>query len=123
MIARRSALALAAVLIALAGSGCARHLPISELGAQGGNVGVRVVTVTGESVVGRLISLDRDEIVVVVTRRERGEDEERRFPMTEVVSATVHRTRSESTWGPIVSTVIGVAGGVLAAAAIKEWGS
>ncbi len=103
-------------------SGCARHLPVSAVGEQGGNIGVRVVTVTGEVVAGRLLSLDREAIVVRVTKRTTGQESDRRFPMEEVASATVHKTKSESTWGPIISTVVGVAGGVLIASIVKGAG-
>ncbi len=108
--------------LALAGTGCARHIPVSELGDRGGNIGICVVTATGETVTGRLISLDADEIIVRVTRRETGNVTERRFPIEQVASATVHRTSGETTWGPVVSTVVGVAGGVLLAAVLKESG-
>jgi len=114
--------ALLLVVLLVGGSGCARHLPVSAVGEQGGNIGVRVVTVTGEVVSGRLLSLDGDEVVVLVTRRATGRETERRFPMEEVASATVHKTKSESTWGPVISTVVGVAGGVLIASIVKGAG-
>ena len=103
----------------ITGPGCARHMPVRDVGDRGGNIGVRVVTVTGEIVTGRLLSLDSNEIVVRITLRTTGEVSERRFPMEDVASATVHRTKSESMWGPVISTVVGVAGGALIAAAIR----
>lgn len=118
----RSLVALPVVLLLAVGSGCARHMPVSAVGEQGGNVGVRIVTVTGEVLSGRLLSLDGEEIVVRVTRRATGQESDRRFPMEEVASATVHKTKSESTWGPVISTVVGVAGGVLIAAVVKGVG-
>ncbi len=111
--------ALLIVILLVAGSGCARHMPVSAVGEQGGNIGVRVVTVTGEVITGRLLSLDSEAIVVRVTRRATGRETERRFPMEEVASATVHKTKSESTWGPVISTVVGVAGGVLISSIVK----
>jgi hypothetical protein len=118
---RHASAALATLLVALAllGSGCARRMPVAELGEQGGNIGITVVTAAGETVVGRLLSLDNREIVVRVRRRETGEESVRRFSTEEVASATVHRTVSETSWGPVLSTVVGVAGGVLIAAALK----
>jgi len=111
--------ALLIVILLVAGSGCARHMPVSAVGEQGGNIGVRVVTLTGEVITGRLLSLDSEAIVVRVTRRATGRETERRFPMEEVASATVHKTKSESTWGPVISTVVGVAGGVLISSIVK----
>lgn len=124
MTGHRVTLCLTVLLAALAliGTGCARHMPVADLGERGGNIGVRVVTVTGEVVTGRLLALDGDDIVVRVTHRPTGEATDRRFPMEQVASATVHRTRSESSWGSVVSTVVGVAGGVLIAAAVKGAG-
>lgn len=110
------------LLVVLLGAGCARHMPVADIGERGGDIGVRVVTVTGEVVTGQLLALDEEELVVRVTRRETGEQTDRGFPMNEVSSATVHRTRSEASWGSIVSTLVGVAGGVLIATALKEWG-
>ncbi len=107
----------------LVGPGCARHMPVSVVGERGGNIGVRVVTVTGEVVFGQLLSLGSEGIVVRVTRRATGQESDRRFPMEEVASATVHRTKSESTWGPVISAVVGVAGGVLVASVLKGVGS
>jgi len=122
----RATRCLGAVLVAgllLSGAGCARHMSVAVLGEQDGNVGVRVVTVTGEVVSGRLLRLDSEGIVVRVTQRATGQESERRFSMEEVASATVHRTKSESMWGPVISTVVGVAGGVLIAFALKGVGS
>ena len=120
--ALRSIGALLTAGLLLTGPGCTRHMPVSALGEQGGNIGVRVVTVTGEVVFGRLLALDGEEIVVLVTQRTTGRETERRFPMEEVASATVHKTKSESTWGPVISTVVAVAGGVLVASIVKGAG-
>jgi len=55
-------LALAAVL-AIA-SGCARRIPASELGEEGGDVEIRLTTAAGEQVGGRLVSLSSSDVVV-----------------------------------------------------------
>ena len=119
---RWSGVLLVAVLL-LVCSGCARHLPVSAVAEQGGNIGVRIVTVTGEVVSGRLVSFDGEGIVVRVARRATGQESERRFPIKDVASATVHKTKNESTWGPVVSTVVGIAGGLLIAFAVRGAGS
>lgn len=103
---------------ALLGAGCARHLPVSDIGASGGDVGVRVVTITGEIVTGQLLALDGEQVSVRVTRRESGEVNDRTFPIEDVASATLHRRRSETSFGPFVSTAVGVAGGLLLAAVL-----
>ena len=125
MTAIKTRLSIGALLLAcvfLSTAGCARHMPVSTIGEQGGNIGVRIVTATGEVVNGRLLSFDSDAIVVRVTRRATGQESDRRFPMEEVASATVHKTESESTWGPVISTVVGVAGGLLIASVAKGAG-
>ncbi len=113
---------LALLLLALACGGCARHMSVADLESGGGDIGVRVVSATGETVEGRLLFWDDEAIAVRVTDRPTGEVTDRRFPLDEVASATVHRTRGESMWGPFVSTIVGVAGGLLAAAAVRGAG-
>ena len=63
--------------------GCARHVPLAELGTSGAVVGVRLTTSDGEQVTGRIISLDAGSVVVAVRHvlagdvRVRGRDDER----------------------------------------------
>jgi hypothetical protein len=63
-----------AVIFLLAGlgvaTGCATRIPISETGASGHRVGVRVSTVSGEELAGSLVSLTDSEIVVDLEYRE-----------------------------------------------------
>lgn len=54
-----------AVGAALLAGGCSRHVPLSEISAQGADVGVIVRTVEGEELRGRLLSLTERELVIV----------------------------------------------------------
>ena len=63
--------------------GCARHVPLAELGTSGAVVGVRLTMSDGEQVTGRVISLDAGSVVVAVRHviagdvRMRGRGDER----------------------------------------------
>ncbi|MCK4511772.1 hypothetical protein KAW64_08540 [bacterium] len=84
---RRAGVAIIAWLVlvcaGLAACGCARHVPLAELGTSGAVVGVRLTTSDGEQVTGRVISLDAGSMVVGVRHviagdvRVRGRGDER----------------------------------------------
>lgn len=61
--------AAALVVLALSLAGCARYVESSELDASGADVGVVVTLETGETAVGRLLSLEGDEVRVELTYR------------------------------------------------------
>ncbi len=66
--------ALAALACAcLVACGCARHVPLAELGPSGAVVWVRLTTSDGERITGRVVSLDAGSMVVAV-RHELGGD-------------------------------------------------
>jgi hypothetical protein len=54
-----------AVGAALLAGGCSRQVPLSQISAQGTDVGVIVTTVDGEELRGRLLSLTEREMVIV----------------------------------------------------------
>lgn len=68
-----SAALLVFLLIFLFVTGCAKHVPLSELGESGAVVWVRLTTSDDEDVVGQLVSLDAVSMTVAV-RHELGGD-------------------------------------------------
>jgi hypothetical protein len=54
-------------LAAFVCAGCARRVPIGELGGSAATVWARVVTRDGEELTGRLISMDASELVIELT--------------------------------------------------------
>jgi hypothetical protein len=62
--ARAALFILAAVLLLLTCAGCARRIPIADLGPSGAEVWARVVTVDGEELTGRVLSLDASSIAL-----------------------------------------------------------
>ena len=67
---RRAGVAIIAWLVLVCAgfvaSGCARHVPLADLGTSGAVVGVRLTTSDGEQITGRVISLDAGSMVVAV---------------------------------------------------------
>ena len=68
-----SAALLVFLLVCLSLTGCAKHVPLSELGESGAVVWVRLATSDDENVVGQLVSLDAVSMTVAV-RHELGGD-------------------------------------------------
>ena len=71
------------VCVGFVACGCARHVPLAELGTSGAVVGVRLTTSDGEQTTGRVVSLDAGSMVVAVRHviagdvRVRGRGDER----------------------------------------------
>ena len=71
------------VCAGLVACGCARNVPLAELGASGAVVWVRLATSDGEEVTGRVVSLDAGSMVIALRHviegdvrvRERGGDQ------------------------------------------------
>jgi hypothetical protein len=107
---------LVVVLVVLAGlaAGCARRVPLSELGPAGAPVGVVLTTVSGEELSGRLLSFGDGKMVVEVVSAD-GASVQRTVSLGEVSRATFHRERNEAVFGPVVSFFLGPLVGALLA--------
>lgn len=105
------------VVLAMLGglmSGCAKRAPLSDLDAEGASVGVKLTTVGGEEVSGRLLSFGGGKVVVEAQNPD-GASIRRTFDLDQVARATFHRERTEALLGPIVSLLLGPVVGVLLA--------